>query len=327
MSKTGYFLDTAETVMIQGSAYALRLRSMNPNNPVVLFLHGGPGSPDRGLVLQHLSPLARHVTIACWDQRGCGKAYHPQAAKRTELTIDLYMDDVHAVCTYLKNRFLQNKIILIGHSWGSVLGVLYAQRHPEDVCAYFGVGQCVSNEQELLSYEFVWEQASKAQDHRALKILEKIGKPQNGSYQNFNDIIKQRNLLAKYGGITYGRQEGQVRAILHSVKPMSKEYNLWDLVFRYLPGTLYCSRSLASVFHSLEFRESARELHVPVFLFLGRHDYNVPFQTAEEWFGLLQAPAKKIVWFEQSGHSPQYEEPEKFMRAFLETLREQELLP
>ena len=164
-------IDTRETITFKSNRYFLRIRSVNTGNPVILFLHGGCGSPDRAQVMKYQSPLAEKFTLVAFDQRGSGYAYNRKEAKNLDLTKEIYVEDVHNVVDYLKQRFHQEKII-IGHSFGSVLGVWFAQQYPQDVLAYVGVGQCVDYvENEKLSYAWTLQEAERIGDKKSIKVL------------------------------------------------------------------------------------------------------------------------------------------------------------
>lgn len=128
--------------------------------------------------MKYQSPLARNFTLVAFDQRGAGLAYNAKEAKALDLTKEIYVDDVHNVVGYLKQRFNKQKIIIVGHSFGSVLGVWYAQKYPEDIVAYVGVGQCVDYvENEKISYAWALAEAKRVGDNKSVKTLEAIDAP------------------------------------------------------------------------------------------------------------------------------------------------------
>ena len=313
MSKATYALDTREVLDIGGSRQHLRIRGTNPDNPVLLFLHGGPGVADRHWVLAHQSGLADVCTLVCWDQRGSGLSYDARRAKTEKLSIARMVDDASAVLDHLKTKFHKDKIYIAGHSWGSVLGTLLVQKRPESIAAYIGIGQVVhGSENERLSYEFVLNEAKRRGDARALKNLARIGAPVNGRYRSMKDMTVQRNLMTKYGGGEYkGKSSIWMSMILPLVK--SPEYGLFALP-RYARGAFYCLGQLWDEVVSLDFFTAVPELKVPVCLTIGRHDKNTPVELSLKWFESLKAPHKEWVWFEESAHSPYKEEPEKWGR-------------
>ena len=205
-----YTIDSSEIINVTGNEYYLRIRSQNPSNHVVLFLHGGCGAADRPFIMKWQSPLAEICTIVAWDQRGAGIAYDRRIAKTESLTKELYIEDLNNVINYLKRRFNKEKIIIVGHSFGSQLGVWYAQRYPQNIECYVGIGQVVDAvENERISYEFTLNEAKKRNDRAALKVLESIGPPVNGFYKD-DKMLVQRNYLNKFGGIKYGKYRNSV---------------------------------------------------------------------------------------------------------------------
>ena len=321
-----YKIDAAEAIRYNNETYYLRIRSNDENNPVVLFLHGGAGSPDRAFVMKYQSPLADICTIVAWDQRGAGLAYNKNLAKTEILTKELYITDTHNVIQYLKERFHKEKIIIAGHSFGSWLGVWVAQRFPEDIAAFAGTGQTVDIvKNEDISFAFVMDEALRRNDKRAIKKLNTVGPPVNGFYKDYR-VGVQRNYLSKYGGIYYGKYRGRFLSILclWPILPyMLKEYSIGTML-NFNKGNRHCHNSPMGK-ERVNFIEQARELDVPVYLFIGRHDYNTPFVLAEEWYDVLRAPHKQLIWFEKSGHFPHNEEAEAWNKAFARYVLKTEL--
>lgn len=308
MNKSKYAVDICETAEIDGSRYHLRYRTKNPRNPVLLFLHGGPGSCDRPLVMKYQSQLADAFTVVCWDQRGAGKAYDFKTSENEKMTVDTCVQDAHAVVGFLKQRFSQDKVYIVGHSWGSILGVLLAQRYPDDLAAYVGIGQYVwGEENERLSYEFTLNEARRRRDKRAIRILEKIDERVVSRNSTDKDFITQRNYLQKFGGAMYNQRESIAWFAL-KVMFTTLEYTLLDCV-RYIKGNAHCRKTLYDDMMRLNFFEGVKSLDMPVLITQGRHDYNTPSVIAKRWFDALDAPEKEYIWFENSAHSPDFEEP------------------
>ena len=309
-----YLIDTSEKINIDSNDYYLRFRSQNLSNPVVLFLHGGCGAADRPFIMKWNSELADYATIVAWDQRGAGLAYNRKVAKSEVLTKDLYINDLHNVVQYLKGRFSKDKIILVGHSFGSQLGVWYIQKYPEDIECYVGIGQVVDAvKNEEISFEFTLNEAKKRKDKRAIKALQKIGPPVNGFYKD-DKMLLQRNYLNQMGGILYGKYGNSVINTLPKIPCMFKEYSFGTML-NYVIANEYClSQPLGQ--EKVDFLNEVKSLAVPVYLFMGKYDYNTVSSLAREWLENLDAPYKKFFEFEKSGHTPQWEEPEKFNELF-----------
>lgn len=316
--KQKYALDSTETVEFNGQKYFLRIRTANIVNPVVLFLHGGCGSPDRAHVIKYQSPLAKNFTLVAWDQRGSGLAYNKSEAKTLSITKDVIVEDAYHVVQYLKQRFAKEKIIVVGHSWGSALGVWLVQRCPEDIQAYVGIGQVVDYvKNEETSYLWTLEEAKRAGDKKSVKILTEIGCPENGVYKNNHtaSLYKQRAVLHKMGGATYkNRKPYWIELLRHDVPLILKEYGLTGAK-KYIKGLSY-SIAQPMAKDNPDFMNTAKRLDVPVYLMMGHHDLNCVYALAESWYNALTAPEKRLIWFEDSAHSPQWEESETWNKAF-----------
>lgn len=314
-----YLIDTSEKINVNKNDYYIRIRSQNKENPVVLFLHGGCGAADRPFIMKWQSPLADKCTIVSWDQRGAGIAYN-QKTKSETLTKELYISDLDNVIRYLKERFRKDKIILVGHSFGSELGVWYAQKYPENVESYVGIGQVVNAaKNETISYNFTLQEAKKRNDKRALKTLREIGPPINGFYKD-GKLLVQRNYLNKFGGIIYGKYGNSIINTLPKIPCMFKEYSFFTML-KYVKANTHClSQPIGQ--EKVDFLSEVKSLDVPVYLFMGKWDYNTAYDLAKEWFEQLSAPHKEFVTFEKSGHTPQWEEPEKWNTEFIEKVLE-----
>ncbi len=313
-----YAIDTKEAVEINGTKLHIRIRSNNADNPLVLFLHGGPGVCDRHWVLKYQSGLADVCTMVCFDQRGSGKSFTYAQGKQT-MTLDQVITDARLLIEYLCNRFHKEKLIIVGHSWGSFLGTLLAQRYPEHIAAYIGMGQLADGpENELTSYEFVWNEANKRGDKKAIADLTRIGAPKNGLYASMDDLMVQRDYMTKFGGGGYKESQSIVKSVLIPLL-QSPEYTLFDLP-KYSEGVFYNLRQLWNDVAVSSFINDVQKLTVPVFITQGRHDQNTPSALARRWFDALDAPQKEWFWFEESAHSPIKEEPEAWGRTVREII-------
>lgn len=184
-----------EYININGISQYLFHSGTDENNPVMLFLHGGPGSAESIFAYS----FQEIYTVVHWDQRGAGKTLIRNPNKFP--TIDLMLEDLYQIIQYLKERYNKEKIILLGHSWGSVLGSTFVLKHPEEVEYYIGVGQVVNMiENERVGYEKVKEMIIEADDKRALKKLEALGNYPEDKFENdtFLKIGKLRKLQNKY---------------------------------------------------------------------------------------------------------------------------------
>ena len=309
MTEKNYKLDYEEWVDLNGDRQNIRIRSQNQTNPVILFLHGGPGVCDRHRVLQYQSVIADEFTIVLWDQRGSGKSYR-KSIKNETLNVGKYVEDAKSLVEYICTKFNKDKIIIEGHSWGTVIGTLLISKHPEHIAAYIGQGQFANGiENERISYEFCLNEAKKLGDKKAISKLEGNG-PVNGVYPNDNAMLTQRNYLTRYGGGDYKDRSGVMKSVIMPLLK-TKEYKLRDIP-GYAKGALYLSSALWEDVVACDFIGTVKKLDIPVLLTMGKHDYNTPTELAKQWFDNLEAPYKDMITFEESAHSPLKEEPEKW---------------
>ncbi len=317
MAKKKYAIDYSEFITVNGDRQNIRVRSRSADLPVLLFLHGGPGVCDRNWVIKYQSDLSEVCTMVCWDQRASGKSC-TKASLNGSITVEMMIEDACAVVDELCRRFGKEKIYIVGHSWGSILGVMLAKRIPEKIAYYIGMGQFVEGaENERLSYEFCLNEARRVGDDKVVAKLEK-GAPVNGMYPDKDAMMLQRDCLTKYGGAEYHCREGIVKSLLIPLIK-SDEYSLPELV-KYARGALTLPDKLWGEVIANNFFETASKLDVPVLITQGRHDYNTPSEIVSRWIDMLDAPAKEIVWFEESAHSPIKEEPELWGRVIREKI-------
>ena len=311
-------LDIKKKMPVNGVMQKIHVVSKDVSLPVLLFLHGGPGVVNRHSVLSADKDLLDSFTMATWDQRGTGGSY--SGVKTESLTIAQLVEDAQAVVSYLCEEFDKKKIFVIGGSWGSLLGIRLAYAHPEHIAAFVGFGQFVNGEKnEQISYRYTLDAAKAAGDEEAVKELESVGPPVQGMYKGgFDGMMKQRNLMMKYGG--YSKSEEKRSYMDSFVKPMilSGEYSLSDLI-----GIVLGYKKVLKAMWPEVGREDLTgyaSFSVPILVFDGKLDMNTPAELVEDWFAGIEAPYKELVWFENSGHNPMGDEPDRFKKLLREKL-------
>ena len=164
-----------EEISLGGWKQTILIRGKNKAKPLILFLHGGPGMPMMYLAYKFQRELENHFLIVHWDQRGAGKSYAKDIPLET-LNVEQILSDAIELINYLRERFQKEKIYLVGHSWGSYLGIITVSRHPELFYAYVGIGQVVDEtESGLIQDEFIRKKATETDNKEALADLEKFG--------------------------------------------------------------------------------------------------------------------------------------------------------
>ncbi len=310
--KTPNSIASLEKVRIGGVDQWILIRGTDRSNPVLLFLHGGPGAAEMTTEHYFGPELEKHFVVVHWDQRGAGKSYSLKIP-RESMNINQFVSDAHELVLLLRERFNTDKIYLMGHSWGSMLGVWLVQKYPELFCAYIGIGQVVDIERnEAVSYRFVLDEAKNRNNKTALRQLEKIGPP---PYENRPERMTQRNWLNRFGGAAYQKSS---MGWMIKIALGAKEYTAGDFV-KFLIGVEYSDKLMEDQLLNVNFLKDAPRLEIPVYFFAGRHDYNTPWELVQEYYDKLDAPkGKHLVWFENSAHSPNLEEPEKFSRVMVD---------
>ncbi len=300
-------------VDLNGYPQWVLIRGQDVSRPLLLFLHGGPGSAEMGLAHVTMKELEKYFICVNWDQRGAGKSFRPGPNPDT-MTIEQFVKDTLALIEMLLLRFGQKKVFLIGHSWGSVLAMKVAAARPDLLYAVVGMGQVVDMKRgEDLSYRYVLNQAHTQQNQKAVRILEKIGAP---PYRK-NGLFVQRKWLSHYKGDLHSiGMRGFFSILLNA-----HEYSIGDLLC-FLRGSRFSNRLMWDELIMVNFLHEIPAISVPVFFFAGKYDYTTPFELVEEFNDSLHAPYKKLIWFEQSAHMPNIEEPEKFQRELIALAQE-----
>ena len=306
-----------EPVDLGGSRQWLLIRGANRSNPVLLFLHGGPGSPYIGLAHTFQSELEKHFVVVQWDQRGSGKSF-PNTLPAS-MTVDQFHADTHELVLLLRQRFNREKIYLLGHSWGAFLGLAEAKKHPENLYAYIGAGQMIDLvKQEQLSHDFVTARAKAENNKKALKQLNEIG------YPPYRDAAKGMEVkyswLWEYGGMIEG-ETGPfpfVKALLKA-----KEYSLLD-ISRFVRGMSFSLQQLADNeggnFWRLKAPDPATGFQVPIFFITGEHDRVTPAVLIAGYENALKAPMKQSFILKDAGHFAFFTDPQKFSAVVIDIL-------
>jgi pimeloyl-ACP methyl ester carboxylesterase len=303
---TPHGIASLEKVKLGGVEQWILVRGNDVKAPVLLFVHGGPGSPEMPLARQFGPGLEKSFVVVHWDQRGAGKSFHSGIPPES-MNVAQFIADAHELALLLRARFAADKIYLVGHSWGSLLGILTVHQYPELFYAYVGIGQVVElSRNEAISYQFVLNQAETRNKPLAAANLKRIGPP---PYSGMAELMVQRRYLSKFGGAVYKKPEGG-GMVSRALK--STEYTPLDYL-RYAGGTYFSIKQMWDEVLTYNLFEQVPSLDVPVYFFEGRHDYNTPWELVQEYYDKLDAPrGKTLIWFEDSAHSPNLEEPERF---------------
>ena len=299
------------TINLGGLDQYLIIRGADKTKPVMLFLHGGPGSPEAAFMKHFNKDIENDYVMVYWEQRGAGKSYSKNIPTES-MTLEQIISDTRELSEYLKKRFEQEKIFLMGHSWGSFLGMLTAYKHPELYYAYFGIGQVADQyKAEKISFEWVKQQAELKNDRSAISALSKLTFPDSSGTVNewIDFLMVERRFVSKFGGGVTREIKGMwplVKIVLNS-----PEYTFREKL-NFMNSSMFCLENLWMEVINTNLFNHIDSMQIPVYVFNGIHDYQTPYAVAKDFFDQLEAPAKEFFTFENSAHSPCMEEVDKF---------------
>jgi pimeloyl-ACP methyl ester carboxylesterase len=303
-------------VDINGNDLALLVRGHSIENPVLLFLAGGPGGSEMGAMRRHLPALEEHFTVVTFDQRGAGKSY-PALDPTSTLTLESSVDDAIAVTNYLRDRFETDQIYLVGQSWGSILGVIAVQEHPELFEAFIGVGQMVSPvETDRIFYADTLAWARQTGNAALVGELEAIGPPPYDDMLNYEIALSHEHEVYPYDHSA--NSEGEAG---FSENLFVEEYTLTEQVHA-LGAFMDTFQVLYPQIQDVDFRDTATEFQIPVYFAQGAHEAGGRAEPFAEWYPTINAPLKDTADFDTSGHRPMFEQPDEFVAYMVDTVLE-----
>lgn len=289
-------VSSLEQIELGGVAQWVLIRGRSAENPILLFLHGGPGMPMMYLAHAFQRPLEDEFLVVQWDRRGAGKSFD-ESRQPEHMRVSQLLSDTRELIGVLKQRYQQERIFLAGHSFGSYLGMLYASRYPEDLHAFIGIGQVVdSDSARSIQADFIRRSAREQGRPEAIAEIDSLG------YSAFE------SWLFEFGGELYTSTSWWPLLWTGFKAP---EYGLAD-VANVPKGSSFSSRHMKYDVLQTSLLHGIRKVDVPVFFFTGRHDFTTPHELVEAYYEVIDAPVKEIVWFENSAHFPFFEEPGLF---------------
>jgi pimeloyl-ACP methyl ester carboxylesterase len=305
-------------VDINGMKQGMFIKSRDVNNPLLLFVHGGPGMPEYWLTRWYPTGLENDFTVVWWEQRGAGLSFSPDIPAET-MTAEQFVSDTIAVTEYLRQRFGKDKIYLMAHSWGSYIGIQAAAQRPDLYQAYIGVGQISHQIQsEQLAYQYALDFYENTGDEGMLKKLKAapptLTVPLPPAYEALRDAYMHG------AGIGTTREMKSVLTGIFLPSWQFREYTLGEKINLWRGKFYSRSRefSLWDKMQATDLAQKVAELEIPAYFLQGKYDYTCAYPLAKDYFGKLQAPLKGFYTFEQSAHSPMFEEPDRVRQVLRE---------
>jgi pimeloyl-ACP methyl ester carboxylesterase len=306
------------TVELNGAPQRMLVRGNSTDLPILLFIHGGIGTPYSALAHTFQDEWESKFLVIHVDQRGSGPLY-----KKTEadlITTDNLVTDIGMTAKFLCEKFKKEKIYLMGHSWGSYLAVKAIIKYPELFWAYIGTGQNVGIlEDDLASHEWAYQQALAREDKAAQEELNQIGLPP------YNDVSKayevKYGLVAKYGGFLQGR-DGMSFLPWSVIK--SPDLNLIDSI-RYVFGISYYEKALFTNEKNKMWHFSLKDddkINIPFYLISGENDHTTSVTLAESYFNKIQAPKKKKFIIPNAAHFAFIDNKKEFTKILFSILND-----
>jgi len=302
-------IESLEQVPIGDTTQWVSIRGRHRDNPVMLFIHGGPGTPMMPMAWAYQAPWEDFFTVVQWDQRGVGKNAAATDPRRLLATLshDRLLDDAEAMLGWVRTRLKKEKVVVMGYSYGTGIGLALAQRRPDWVSASVSVG-LVSGSGEDYLYGRLLALAAQAGDAEALAELRALA-PYPGEQPPIEKILTVRKWARRYNGGWYGKPTFD---LMFSLDEWAPEYSQAD-VDAQQAATQRFTRNLTGGRGGGRAESSVARQRVPVIVIQGRHDLHTPYEPARRFFDTIEAPHKRFITLERAAHAPMFEQPGEFL--------------
>ena len=300
-------IDEATYVEIGGIEQWITIRGEDRNNPVLLFLHGGPGDATNPWGYAAFRSWLKYFTVVQWDQRGSGRTFGRNgAASASTITPDRMAQDGIELSELLKKRLHKDKIVLVGHSWGSVLGFFMVRARPELFYAFVGTGQVAAEfaRSSAVAYAALVERASRDGNSQPLRELKEVGPP---PYKDGKSFAVQH----KWANLFEGADVFLASALGFAL--YAPGYTIAD-INDWFDGQGVSGEHLGPYFDELDRKLLGGELAIPVFVIQGAEDYTTPVSLARSYVDALHAPRKAFTTIEGAGHFAVFTKQDEFLK-------------
>ncbi|WP_419948999.1 alpha/beta fold hydrolase [Candidatus Palauibacter sp.] len=310
-------IEVLEPVEVNGSTQWLSIRGLNRANPILLVLHGGPGSPVMGSSWAYQKPWEDFFTVVNWDRRGVGKSFSAADSARLgpTMTLQQLVDDAAVIVEHLLARLGQEKLVVLGYSYGTRIGPRLVERHPERFHAYVGLGQAGGPDAERQLYETLMARVREANDTTAIRELEALQPyPPSAGPGAVDKLLAARRWAREYDGGWYGKPTFDLYFALPEWGP---EYTATE-VANLQPAMAWAERHLIDRAPEPRPTRLVERFEVPVVILHGRFDLHTPYESARDYFDRIEAPHKRFVTFERGSHMIMFEEPGRLLLTLVE---------
>ncbi|WP_109301364.1 alpha/beta fold hydrolase [Aquimarina sp. AU474] len=288
-------IDITETVNISNTNQVIRIKGSNDQNPVLLYLNGGPGDSVLSQMDKMFSELQKDFIVVLWDQRNTGKT-SKLINEKVQLTQELFKNDTYQLVQYLIQKFDKKKIVLVAHSYGTTLGFDIAKNHPELLHAFVATNPLTKQvESEHITLEMLKHHANKNKNTKAINELSKVTVP----FKTGEELYYARKWLFDFEGKSFAKKKSFKKRVLS-----------WSLTWL----ELFNESSQENLF------ESTKRIGCPVFFIIGQNDYQTNSILTQKYYDLLQAPQKDIYSIKNAGHLIPYDNGMEFQNAITENI-------
>ncbi len=299
-------IDEAAYVKIGGLEQWITIRGEDRKNPVLLLLHGGPGDATNPWGYAAFRTWLKYFTVVQWDQRGAGRTFGRNgAASASTITIERMVQDGVELVELLSKRLQKSKIVLVGHSWGSILGVFMAKARPDLFYAFVGTGQVADPKRNYaVAYAALMERAASEDNSRALQELREVGPPPYKDGRGFAVQRRWANLF-EGGDVFIASMMGFA---LHAPGYTLADINDW------FEGQSASAEQLVPLTSALDPKLLGGEFVVPVFVIQGAEDFTTPASLAKTYLDSLHAPRKAFATIDRAGHFAVFTKQDVFLK-------------
>jgi len=295
-------------INVNGDRQFLLVEGQDKNKPFCLFLHGGPGSPfPYGVSARALYPeITDNCVAVYYDQRGSGKSFNKELSLTT-MNLQQFTDDANVIVDYIRETYQQEKIFVIGQSFGTVIGTRLVAKYPEKFHAYMGISQLTnSSKGQELGYNWLKDEAIAKNDTKTLQLLKQLGK---GPYLAEDEDLFS-NLINQYKGMNYYDEKIDKVNVISLIKGAftSPDYSLKDVYKTFILGpqfSLIKSTELKKEIIETDFFDTVKQIDIPVYFIQGKYDKQTSYELAQQYYEVLDAPnGKQFITLDHSAHYP-----------------------
>ncbi len=312
---------------IGGVRQGMFIRGKDPANPVLLYIHGGPCFSEFFLVEKYPTGLENNFTVCYWEERGGGLSFSPQIPKES-LTLEQLASDAIEVTNYLRDRFKKEKIFVMAHSGGTAFAIQAVAKNPGLFHAYIGISQITTQaESERLAYKYMTDKYSASGNSKMVSEFKKYPIIDNDSFllPYFNSVLRDkamhdlgigtmRNMKSIFTGVFFPVWTCRAYTI-------REKFNIWRSKFFFINKSVLRQQIMES-----DITSQVTRLEIPVYFISGKYDLTVHHDLSENYLLKLDAPLKRFYTFENSAHSPLFEEPERFLEIVISDIRHENIV-